>query len=160
MKLKLGISKETKETLLGGIAGGLTFYMESAANGLVAGYPQVLKDRLITQAPRNGELVATLAPVGITYALAKKKPSSKIHNVRNGVMFYDLPRLMGLVAYRLAYTAGLPSVGSFRASPMVMVRPTVYASQVAPQMTGAGGRYAMKGSVSAARSSGIGKYAV
>lgn len=159
MKLKLGISKDVKETLLGGIAGGLTFYMESAANALVSGYPQVLKDRLIAQAPRNGELLATLAPVGITYAVAKKKPSAKIQNVRNGVMFYDLPRLMGLVAYRLAYSAGLPNQGSFRmTTPTLTMRPTVYST---PQMTVVeSGKYSLKNSTSVARSNGVGKYAV
>lgn len=157
--MKLNIPKDVKETLLGGIAGGLTFYMESAANGLVAGYPQVLKDRLIAQAPRNGELLATLAPVGITWAVAKKKHSAKIQNVRNGVMLYDLPRLMGLVAYRLAYSAGLPNQGSFKmTAPVVVMRPSVYS---APQTVAGGvGKYSLKNSTNVARSNGVGKYAV
>lgn len=155
------ISKETKETLLGGVAGALTVNMESAANGLVVGYPQLLKDRLINEIPRNGELLATIAPVGITWAVAKKKHSSRVHNVRNGVMFYDLPKLMGLVAYRLAYTMGLPQAGlqAQRINGMRLnIKPSVNRTMNRPVNMSNGGKYVMKTSSVSTMGNGIGRY--
>lgn len=161
-KIGLKISKETKETLLGGVAGALAVNMESAANGLVVGYPQILKDRLLNEIPRNGELLATIAPVGITWAIAKKKHSSRVHNVRNGVMFYDLPKLMGLVAYRVAYTMGLPQAGlqAQRINGMRLnIRPTTMNRQMnrAVNMS-TGGKYVMKTNSAPQMGGGIGKY--
>lgn len=158
MKFGMKIAKETKETLLGGVAGSLTVNMESAANGLVAGYPQLLKDRLMPQIPRNGELLATIAPVGVTWAIAKKKHSSRVHNVRNGVMFYDLPKLMDLFVYRIAYSMGLPaqSANLMRFS-NASQRFSLPASgpMVTPQ---AGGKYVMKTNSAPQMAGGIGKY--
>lgn len=165
MKLGMKLSKETKETLLGGVAGALTFNMESAANGLVAGYPQILKDRLINELPRNGELLATLAPVGVTWAIAKKKHSSRVHNVRNGVMFYDLPRLMGLVVYRVAYSMGTPTATqarlplrpNFNGGLRLTVNPSQTMNRVPNMATS--GKYTMKTTSTAPQmGSGIGRY--
>lgn len=160
MKLGMKISKETKETLLGGVAGAVTFSMESAANGLVVGYPQLLKDRLVPQIPRNGELLATIAPVGITWAIAKKKHSSRVRNVRNGVMFYDLPRLMGLFAYRIAYTMGLPAQGlRFNGNRMqVQVNRRVNPANRAFTVPTGSGKYVMKTNSVPQTGGGIGKY--
>lgn len=168
--MKLGmmkLSKDTKETLLGGVAGALTFNMESAANGLVVGYPQILKDRLINELPRNGELLSTLAPVGVTWAIAKKKHSSRVHNIRNGVMLYDLPRLMGLFVYRIAYSMGTPSAtqaGRFNGNQLRLTvnRPLnnrITASNPSFNVpSSSGGKYVMKTSSTPQMGGGIGKY--
>lgn len=155
--VRMSISKETKQTLMGGIAGSLVVYMESAANGLVTGYPQILKDRLVPQIPRNGELLATIAPVGITYAVAKKKTSSRVQNVKNGVMMYDLPKLMGLFAYRIAYSAGLPAVGApLRMFTPPQIRPSLVTRNTPVSMSA--GRYVLKTSTPQPMGSGIGRY--
>lgn len=165
MKLMPKLSSQTKNTLLGGVAGALTVYMESAANGLVAGYPQILKDRLVTQMPRNGELVAAVAPMGVTWAVAKKKHSERVKDVKTGVMLYDLPKLLDLFAYRIAYIAGLPQVGAGlqfnpRAMPM-NIRPLIAANISANKSMSTGtGKYTLKNSSfkTVAPTGGIGKY--
>lgn len=148
------MAKETKETLLGGVAGALTFNMESAANALVAGYPQLLKDRLVPQIPRNGELLATVAPVGVTWAIAKKKHSSRVHNVRNGVMFYDLPKLMNLFAYRIAYSVGLPT----QSAGMRLNGTPFFSPPINRPMVQTGGKYVMKSNPVPQMAGGIGRY--
>lgn len=160
MKYIPKLSSETKNTLLGGVAGALTVYMESAANGLVAGYPQILKDRLVTMAPRNGELLATVAPIGVTWAVAKKKHSPKIQNVKTGVMLYDLPKLLDLFAYRIAYNLGLPAVG---AAPLRLnIRPAMNNGVVKTgyrQVSAGMGKYAQSNNAKVAGSySGLGRY--
>lgn len=163
MKLGMKMAKETKETLLGGVAGALTVNMESAANALVAGYPQIFKDRLVPQIPRNGELLSVITPVGVTWAISKKKHSSRVHNVRNGVMFYDLPKLMDLFVYRIAYSMGLPTQSAsmrfngntIRFSPPIVNSKPMVNKYTAPQ---AGGKYVMKTNSAPQMTGGIGKY--
>lgn len=159
MKYIPKLSKETKNTLLGGVAGALAVNMESAANGLVLGYPQILKDRVIAQVPRNGELIATIAPVGITWAVAKKKRSPRIQNVKTGVMLYDLPKLLDLFAYRIGYTSGLPPAGAaLRLNTPMMNRSYVPMSVQRSVSPSGAGKYTLKNSTRTATRSGLGKY--
>lgn len=160
------MSKETKQVLLSGITGGLVFHMEEAANGLVAGYPQFLKDRIDSNLPRNGQLVADLAPMGVGWVLAKKHPSARNRNIAVGLTLFDLPKLMHQIVWNVAYTAGKPPVtapAAFRFAaptvvPMVAIPSVPPRSLVTAGATGTG-RYTMKTSVpKTSGATGIGKY--
>lgn len=161
MKLPyLKMSKPTKQTLTGGVLGALAVHMESAANFLVAGYPQPLKDRLAPQLPRNGELVADIAPAGIVYVVARKKRSEKIQNIKNGVYLYDFPKLLNLVGYRIAYTMGAPAAGAAAALPLnnkLNLTLTPSLNRYAPPPAGMG-RYQLKVTPAKSMGGGIGKY--
>jgi hypothetical protein len=107
----LHMSKDTKQTLLSGIAGGLIFHMEEAANGLVPGYPQFLKDRLNPSLPRNGQLVADVGPLATVWVVGKKRRSARMDNIKIGMTLYDLPKLLHQIVWNVAYQAGVPAAG-------------------------------------------------
>lgn len=162
MKLMPNISKSYKENLMGGIIGSLTVQVEKGLSYFVAGYPQVLKDQISPFLPRNGGLVATLAPPAIAWAVTKKRSSSRKTNLKNGIFFYDFPKLLDQIAYNVGFqmgvppaTAGLRLVGNgtplrvrLNNSPRMMSAPT------------SGGKYVLKTSTPSARAtpSGMGKY--
>lgn len=167
MKLVPKMSKETKQTLLAGIAGGLIFHMEEAANGLVAGYPQVLKDRINPNLPRNGQIVADVAPLAVGWALDKSRPSPRNNNIKMGLTLFDLPKLMHQIVWNVAYTAGrpagvgLPLYKTPVASMPIAVRPVPmnYAPSAPSYIPMAGtGRYAQSANSSSSNPQGIGKY--
>lgn len=104
--MKLKISKELKETVIGGAIAGAVVGVESGLSWFVAGYPQILKDKLNANLPRNGALVADAALIGSGYMLKKKRTSARTQNMANGFLFYDIPKLIDQFGYNIGYTAG------------------------------------------------------
>lgn len=167
MKLpKIGnISKDTKQTLYGGIVGALAVNVENGMNWFVAGYPQILKDKLTPILPRNGTLIANIAPAGIAYAVTRKGGSARAQNLRNGLLFYDLPKLVDQLAYNIAYQMGLPTATQTQAlrlniAPVRMNRPVVGGGQViTPVGVGARtGKYTLKTNNRTTTGGGMGRY--
>ena len=156
MKLpKLNMTKQTKHTVLGGIVGSLAVQLESASSYFVAGYPQILKDKLNPSVPRNGALVANLAPAG--YAVYRKHRGHS--DVKNGILLYDLPKLVDQFAYNIAYHMGLPSQRFSTITSTgqpVLLRANSVRATIPPVMVGT--RYAIVSSVATNRPAGIGKY--
>ena len=162
MKLVPNMSKDTKQTLLAGVAGGLIYDMETVANGLVTGYPQFLKDRLIPELPRNGQLVADLAPLAVGWGVGRKH-SARNDSIKMGLTLFALPKLMQEIVWNTAYMMGRPLGLPLRlvmsTAPMPRAMNNVsYVPQPSVNIAQAGGRYAIKASPPTSRSSGIGKY--
>lgn len=162
-------SKEVKQTLMGGAIAGAIVGIESGMNWFVAGYPQFLKDKLNPNLPRNGALLADLAPAGYAYMVKKKGGSAKKENMANGMLFYDLPKLLDQVVTNVAYSMGSPQVrfGNMSRTPMPLklnIRPAMTNGVAAksfgyPQTAGTAGKYALKVSTpKASMGGGIGKY--
>ena len=112
----LGMDKSTKENFLGGIAGSLTFWMEEAAYELVPGYPQELRQRIAPSLPRNGQLAATVAPLGIAWVAPKvlKRHSARMENLKMGITMYSAPKLLHAIVTNIAYVMGVASVQGLR----------------------------------------------
>ena len=124
MKIPLvgSVSKETKQTLMGGVLGGIIVGAEQASNSFMVGYPQDLKNRsLPLPVPRNGALIVDIAPMGVAWVVTKKKHSLKMKNIASGLMIYDLPKLVGqLITNSASMMTG--GAGVFRMSmPMRVV---------------------------------------
>lgn len=119
MKLpKLGLTKEVKQSMMGGAISGAIVGVESGLSWFSSAYPAELKAKIIPQLPRNGALVADLAPAGVAYYL-KKKGSAKRENLANGMLFFNLPNLLDQTLYNLAYEMGRPAT-SLRLNGMQM----------------------------------------
>lgn len=160
MKLKFpSVSKEVKQTLIGGALAGAIVGFESGASWFVAGYPQILKDRISPVIPRNGALLADLAPAGTAYYM-KKRGSERTKNMATGVLLYDLPKLLDEFAYSIAYQMGLPAAGlgtrSFNVAPTRYSRPPMVGST--PMVAGVGGKYVLKATPAKSMGGGIGRY--
>lgn len=166
MKLpKLKLTREIKQSMMGGAIGGAVVGVESGLNWFMAGYPAELKGKLIPQLPRNGALVASLAPVGAAYYI-KKKGSAKRENLANGIMFFNIPNLLDQLVYNIAYEMGRPAVGGFRMAGNNGLRLNIRSRMAGGVNTtgynsvGTGlGKYALKtSSTKPAIGGGIGKY--
>lgn len=168
MKLKFPkISKDTKQTVLGGVVGSLAVNLESAMSWFVAGYPQILKDRLNPNLPRNGALIATLAPPAVAYVMTRKgRTSARADNMKNGILFYDIPKLIDEIAYNVGYQAGLPSsrmatvaMRTVSAQPKRPVMTNgVAATPMSYPQTAVRGKYALKNNVPRNASVVMGRY--
>lgn len=171
MKLIPNISKEAKQTLMGGVVASLAVNLESGLSYFVAGYPQFLKDKIVPQLPRNGALIANLAPAGASVYIKKKgHPSAKTDNMTTGMLLYDLPKLMQQIVYNVAYQAGLPTAGvGMRLSQMnLRIVPRQAMTSVPtfnginnmskPQAFTSSGKYGKSAVPAKAMASGMGKY--
>lgn len=165
MKLpKLGLTKEVKQSMMGGALGGTIVGVESGLSWFSTAYPAELKAKLVPQLPRNGALIASLAPAGAAYYI-KKKGSAKRENLANGILFFNLPSLVDQIIYNVAYEMGRP-VGGLRFAPNNGMRLNIRSRMAGGvnttgfNKTGAGlGKYTLKTSSSkTAMSGGIGKY--
>lgn len=107
---KLGLTKEVKQTMMGGAIGGAVVGVESGLSWFSTGYPAELKGKLLPQLPRNGALVASVAPAGVAYYI-KKKGSAKREKLANGILFFNIPNLLAQVIYNTAYEMGRPAGG-------------------------------------------------
>lgn len=157
------ISSEKKQTLLGATVSALAVDLEAGMSWFVPAYPQIFKDKLTPWLPRNGSLIANIAPAGIAWAVTRKgRGSARANNIKMGTFLYDFPRLLDNVLYNVAYQAGLPAstVGlrsAIRIAPITVAPPPIMA---APQMMGGGStKYAVSPmSASMGTTSGMGKY--
>ena len=129
------ISKETQQMLLGGLVGSLTYWGDLAIADTQTAYPAVLKQHLATFLPRNDELVTTIAPPAIMWAVSKK--SAKMSDVAKGTYLYSPARLIQRVIVNAVSPA--TAAATFRVAPTqplrVMPQATVAPAVVAPAPT-------------------------
>ena len=100
------INPQTRQMLIGGLVGSLSYYAELALTNTQSWYPDELKGRLNPKLPRNGELISTIAPPAVMLLASKKWP--KIKNVAVGTLLYSGPNLM----QRLIVNAANPASAS------------------------------------------------
>lgn len=149
------ISTESKQTLLGATIGSLTVDLETALSYFVPAYPQPLKDKIAPWLPRNGTLVANVAPAGIAWAYTRKRGSAKMQNIKMGTFLYDFPKLLDNIGYNIAYQMGVPAL---RVPLSTQSPPIKRAQATASAMMLSGGKYALKASAPTSMGGGIGKY--
>ena len=157
-------STETKQTVLGGAVASLVANLENGASNFVPAYPQILKDKLNPAVPRNGALIATIAPAGVAWVVTRKgRASARMEHMRTGIFLYDIPKLVADFGYSIAYQMGLPATtqgAPFRLGVSRFSRPMAQVSGGRPvgAVTGAG-KYVMKVTAPKTMSSnGIGRY--
>lgn len=133
----LGMDRSTKENFLGGIAGSLTFWMEEAAYELVSGYPQELRQRIDPNLPRNGQLVATVAPLSVAWVAPKvlKRHSARMENLKMGITMYSAPKLVHTLVTTMAYFMGVANPQSLRTTSLFRINNTVGKFAMAPTAT-------------------------
>lgn len=158
-------SKDTKQTVLGGLVGSLTVQAESGLSWFVPAYPQPLKDKLNPALPRNGALIANIAPAGIAYVVTRKHASARAENLRTGIFIYDIPKLIDQLVYSVAYSMGGTPVASARLTNSKMALNATLMPRNVPVVTYAQaptglGKYSMKvaSTPSVVSMGGIGKY--
>lgn len=163
----LKMSRETKQTVIGGALAGTVVGLESGLSWFVAGYPQFLKDKLTSALPRNGALLADGGGAVVGYTLKKKSHSAKTQNMANGVLFYDIPKLLDQFIYNLAYTMGTLTQGlgrrTFATAPIIIARPPMTNGVATTALTyptsGAQkGKYVLKNSAPASMGGAVGRY--
>lgn len=154
----LSISKESKQTLLGGIVGALAVNLESGLSWFVAAYPQPLKDKLNPSLPRNGALVADLAPVGVAYAMTRKgRGSARRKNMAQGIYLYSLPKLVDELVYNAAYQAGIPATTAGLRLSYSPPMPPIRNMRAGATIASGTSRYAVMGSTPTGVA-GVGRY--
>jgi hypothetical protein len=90
------ISSGMQKKLVGGLVGSLTYWADRALADTQTWYPLSLKQKLDPKLPRNDELITTIAPPVIMYALYKKSPS-KFKDMAEGTIMYSGPQLLDRV---------------------------------------------------------------
>lgn len=150
--MKLGIDKATKQTFLGGVAGGLIAHLEEAAYELVPGYPTQLGNKINPNLPRNGQLLATGGPLVAAWAAPKvfKRHSAGMDNVKLGITLYDGPNLLFQIVKNVAYQLGAQTLG--------YSAPLAYRSIAPMSQASALGKFTVTNSIPAPNYSGLGKY--
>lgn len=102
------LRKEHYRMLMGGIAAGLVKGIEEAMYEVVPNYPTELGNKLSPAIPRNGKLIADIAPLAVGWGLPKvmKRGSAKMNDVKMGITFYDVPTLIHDFAVNAAWYMG------------------------------------------------------
>lgn len=131
------IGKETQKNLVGGLIGSLTYWTDKAIADSYTGYPTELKAKLIPQLPRNDELLTTIAPPVIMYAIGKK--NAKVKEMANGTMLYSVPKLVDrIIVNAMGSSSATASMASRQVSSMPASVPSMpIPVQVANNVQGA-----------------------
>lgn len=89
----LKMSSDDKQMLLGGIASSLIYYGNLMAEG-VKGYPTVLNQQIDPHIPKNGELLAGLAPPVALYAVVKFGHKERFASIADGSIYFGIPNII------------------------------------------------------------------
>jgi len=100
-----------KRLLLGGLANGIIYWSNLYAMNTQAAYPVELKNRLDSHLPRNGEIIASVAPPAALWVVKKVAKSGttkeKLADIGFGAALYGVPNLVHDIAVQTAYQIGV-----------------------------------------------------